>query len=106
MALLTAEHASRSREHALQLPDENVDYQFQRLLVKPAESWTPLAELQSQHFLSPERLEAIKPAMNPAQTLGSWTRHCTTSCSCRRCVCCIAFLQRSRAVWNSTSLPP
>jgi glucose-6-phosphate isomerase len=61
MALLTAEHGSRSREHAIQLPDENVDYQFQRLLVRPQETWSPLAELQSQHFLSPERLEAIKP---------------------------------------------
>jgi glucose-6-phosphate isomerase len=46
----------------MQLPDENVDYQFQRLLQQTPESWTPLAELQSQHFLSPDRLEAIKPA--------------------------------------------
>lgn len=61
MALLTAEHGSRSREHVMQLPDENVDYQFQRLLVRPQESWSPLAELQSQHFLPPERLEALKP---------------------------------------------
>ena len=61
MALLAMEQPTRSREHTYQLPDENVDYQFQRLLARPAENWSPLAELQSQHFLSPERLEAIKP---------------------------------------------
>jgi glucose-6-phosphate isomerase len=62
MALMTLEHAQRPRDPHVQLPDENVDYQFQRLLVRPHEWWTPLAELQSQHFLAPERLEAIKPA--------------------------------------------
>jgi glucose-6-phosphate isomerase len=61
MAVLAVESPARSREHAMQLPDENVDYQFQRLLARPGESWSPLTELQSQHFLSPERLDAIKP---------------------------------------------
>ncbi len=37
----------------MQLPDENIEYQFQRLLAPPHEAWTPLAELQGQHFLSP-----------------------------------------------------
>ena len=45
----------------MQLPDENIEFQFQRLLTSPVESWTPLAELQSQHFLSPEKVDAIKP---------------------------------------------
>ncbi|HEY3789706.1 MAG TPA: glucose-6-phosphate isomerase [Urbifossiella sp.] len=45
----------------MQLPDENIEFQFQRLLIRPPDSWTPLAELQSQHFLSPEKVEAIKP---------------------------------------------
>jgi glucose-6-phosphate isomerase len=44
----------------MQLPDENIEYQCQRLLVPPAETWTPLAELQGQHFLPPEELERIR----------------------------------------------
>ncbi|MDB5306583.1 MAG: pgi 1 [Gemmataceae bacterium] len=45
----------------MQLPDENIEYQFQRLLARPHDAWTPLAELQSQHFLHPEKLDAVKP---------------------------------------------
>jgi glucose-6-phosphate isomerase len=49
----------------MQLPDENIEYNFQRLLVPQQEAWTPLAELQAQHFLPAERLDAIKkPAMD------------------------------------------
>ena len=48
----------------MQLPDENIDYQFARLLARPPEVWTPLAELQAQHFLSPDRLDAVKPWLN------------------------------------------
>lgn len=44
----------------MQLPDENIDYQFQRLLVPHAEAWTPCAELQAQHFLPAEEVERIK----------------------------------------------
>jgi glucose-6-phosphate isomerase len=44
----------------MQLPDENIDYQFQRLLVPHHESWTPLAELQNQHFLPVEEVDRIK----------------------------------------------
>ncbi len=44
----------------MQLPDENIEYNYQRLLAQSGETWTALAELQSQHFLSPERLESIK----------------------------------------------
>jgi glucose-6-phosphate isomerase len=44
----------------MHLPDENIEYQYQRLLAPHPEAWTPLAELQSQHFLPSERLEAIK----------------------------------------------
>lgn len=47
----------------MQLPDENIEYQFQRLLAPhPAEAWTPLAELQSQHLLSPQKLDDHKAA--------------------------------------------
>lgn len=44
----------------MQLPDENIEYNFQRLIAQPSEFWTPVAELQSENFISPERLEAIK----------------------------------------------
>jgi glucose-6-phosphate isomerase len=44
----------------MQLPDENIEYNYQRLLAHPAESWTPLAELQAQHFISPDRFETMK----------------------------------------------
>lgn len=44
----------------MQLPDENIEYNFQRLLAHGGEVWTPVAELQNQHFLSPDRLDAVK----------------------------------------------
>lgn len=44
----------------LQLPDENIEYQCQRLLVPHHETWTPLAELQNQHYLPPEKLEKLR----------------------------------------------
>jgi glucose-6-phosphate isomerase len=44
----------------MQLPDENIEYQFQRLLVPHAEAWTPCAELQAQHFLPAEEVDRIK----------------------------------------------
>src|SRR5437016_1332623 len=61
MGLMTMDQGQRTRDQHLQLPDENVDYQYQRLMIRPSEAWTPLAELQAQHFLAPEKLEAIKP---------------------------------------------
>jgi glucose-6-phosphate isomerase len=48
----------------MQLPDENVEYDYKRLLTPPAEPWTPLAELQTEHFLSPDRLEPMKAVLN------------------------------------------
>jgi glucose-6-phosphate isomerase len=47
----------------MQLPDENIEYNFQRLLAHPHEAWTPLAELQGRHFLPPDRLEQAKKAV-------------------------------------------
>jgi len=44
----------------MQLPDENIEYQFQRLLVPHPETWSPVAELQAQHLLPPDDLERIK----------------------------------------------
>lgn len=48
----------------MQLPDENIEYDYKRLLAPPPEPWTPLAELQSQHFLAAERLEPLKAILN------------------------------------------
>ncbi|MFO0850247.1 MAG: glucose-6-phosphate isomerase [Gemmataceae bacterium] len=48
----------------MQLPDESIEYDFKRLLSPPAEPWTPLAELQTENFLSPDRLEPLKPLLN------------------------------------------
>src|SRR5262245_25166712 len=47
----------------MQLPDESVEYNYQGLLMPVPEAWTPAAELQSQSFLSPERLELLKPIL-------------------------------------------
>src|SRR5438067_3328617 len=47
----------------MQLPDENIEYQYQRLLAPFPEPWTPLTELQTRNYLSPDRLEAIKPVV-------------------------------------------
>lgn len=44
----------------MQLPDENIEYQFARLLAQPPETWTPLAELQHLHFLPPEKVDEVK----------------------------------------------
>jgi glucose-6-phosphate isomerase len=44
----------------MQLPDENIEYNYQRLLLPSAEAWSPLAELQRQHFLKPESLDELK----------------------------------------------
>lgn len=48
----------------MQLPDENIEYDFKRLLAPNPEPWTPLVELQSQHFLSPDRLEPMRALLN------------------------------------------
>jgi glucose-6-phosphate isomerase len=44
----------------MQLPDENLEYNYQRLLAPAAEAWTPLAELQAKNFLDSDSLEQLK----------------------------------------------
>ena len=44
----------------MQLPDELVDYQFHGFAT-PAEAWTPLAELQAQHFITPAQVRGQMP---------------------------------------------
>lgn len=48
----------------MQLPDEAIEYDFKRLLVPPADAYTPLAVLQSQHFLPAERLDPMRTILN------------------------------------------
>jgi glucose-6-phosphate isomerase len=47
----------------MQLPDENIEYQFQRLVTPLPEAWTPLAELQAQHYLPAEVIDRTKEDM-------------------------------------------
>jgi glucose-6-phosphate isomerase len=49
----------------MQLPDEAISFNYQSLLysARPEEEWRPELELQSQHFLAPQRLKAIIPMM-------------------------------------------
>jgi glucose-6-phosphate isomerase len=48
----------------MQLPDEAIEYTYQRLMAPLPDAWTPLAELQSQHFLAPDRLDQMRTMMN------------------------------------------
>jgi glucose-6-phosphate isomerase len=52
----------------MQLPDEAIEYDYKRLLVPPSEAYTPLAVLQGQHFLPPERLDAMKAILNSVKS--------------------------------------
>ena len=52
----------------MQLPDENIDYHYQRLLASSADGWTPLAEMQALHYVAPERLDALKPLMSTVRS--------------------------------------
>ena len=47
----------------MQLPDEAVTYQYQSLLVPPAEEWTPAAEMRARHFLPAARLRDLGPRL-------------------------------------------
>jgi glucose-6-phosphate isomerase len=47
----------------MQLPDEALTYNYQGLLIPPAEEWTPAAELRSRHFLPPAQLRALAPQL-------------------------------------------
>lgn len=48
----------------MQLPDESIEYDYRRLLAPTVEAWTPLAELQSSHFLPAEKLEPLRTKLN------------------------------------------
>ena len=44
----------------MQLPDEAIEFNYAGVLLPHPEAWTPLAELQAQNYLRPERVEAVK----------------------------------------------
>lgn len=48
----------------MQLPDEAIEYDYRRLLAPPADAWTPLAELQADHLLPPDKLEPLRTKLN------------------------------------------
>ena len=48
----------------MQLPDEAIEYDYRRLLVPVSDTWSPLAELHSKHFLSPDKLEPLRTKLN------------------------------------------
>jgi glucose-6-phosphate isomerase len=52
----------------MQLPDEAVTYDYQGLLVPPAEEWTPVAELRARHLLSPARLKDLVPRLQQVRS--------------------------------------
>jgi glucose-6-phosphate isomerase len=47
----------------MQLPDESITYQYQSLLFSAIEEWTPVAELQTKHFLPATRLKELLPRL-------------------------------------------
>ncbi len=53
----------------MQLPDESIEFSYQGLLTPFPEAWTPLAELQSKHFLAPERIEAFRATLMQVRVL-------------------------------------
>src|SRR5207253_2180758 len=52
----------------MQLPDESITYQYQSLLVSAIEEWTPVAELQSRHFLPAGRLRDLVPRLQQVRS--------------------------------------
>jgi glucose-6-phosphate isomerase len=44
----------------MQLPDEAIEFNYAGVLLPHADTWTPLAEIQAQHYLRPDRIEAVK----------------------------------------------
>jgi glucose-6-phosphate isomerase len=47
----------------MQLPDEAITYNYQSLLVTPAEEWSLGAEVRARHFLPPGRLKDLTPRL-------------------------------------------
>ncbi len=45
----------------MQLPDENISYQYQSLLVPFSAEWTPSAEMKAGHYLPAGKLKELIP---------------------------------------------
>jgi glucose-6-phosphate isomerase len=52
----------------MQLRDESIEYLFQGALSPVGDAWTPLAELQGQHLLPPNRLRDLLPKLQSARS--------------------------------------
>lgn len=52
----------------MQLPDESIEYNFQVVLSSRVDYWTPLAELQAQNFLTPNRVRGILPLIQQVRS--------------------------------------
>ena len=61
----------------MQLPDEVIEYDYRGLLVGSTDPWTPLAELQAQQFLTPERVESVKRVIEQVRGMVSGERELT-----------------------------
>jgi glucose-6-phosphate isomerase len=47
----------------MQLPDESIEFNYQGLIAPAPDAWTPLGEMQSNHFLSADRIDAMKQSL-------------------------------------------
>src|SRR4051812_44792581 len=52
----------------MQLPDEAISYNYQSLLIPPAEEWTAAAELRGKHFLNPQRIKDLAKRADQAKS--------------------------------------
>src|SRR5262245_10147665 len=52
----------------MQLPDEAIEYDYRRLIVPPADAWTPLAELQAAHSLTADTVAQTKTRLNAVRS--------------------------------------
>ena len=57
---------------AMELPDETILYNYQRLLAPVGEDWTPAAELRAREFLSPTRLKELAPRLMQVPTVSQY----------------------------------
>ncbi len=48
----------------MQLPDENIEFDYKRLVAPGPDPWTPLAELQAQHLIAADRLDPLRAVLN------------------------------------------
>ncbi|HEY8506225.1 MAG TPA: glucose-6-phosphate isomerase, partial [Gemmataceae bacterium] len=52
----------------MQLPDESISYDYRGALAPRPLTWDPVTELQARHYLTPERLDALRPQLNEVRS--------------------------------------